>query len=71
MYAEASSEIPRQVTRQRGTQIIYVFFKIDPNVYELLLEIGHSVRFRQLRHKWVFCKNSSRQSSIELSCDQT
>ena len=70
MYAEATCEIPRRVTRQRGTQIIYVFFQIDPNVYELLLEIGHCVRLCQPRHKWVFCKNSSRQSSIELSCDQ-
>ena len=70
MYAEATCEIPRRETRQRGTQIIYVFFQIDPNVYELLLEIGHCVRLRQPRHKWVFCKNSSRQSSIELSCDQ-
>ena len=48
MHAEATCEIPRRVTRQRGTQIIYVFFQIDPNVYELLLEIGHYVRFRQI-----------------------
>ena len=26
VYAEATCEIPRRVTRQKGTQIIYVFF---------------------------------------------
>ena len=38
MYTEASSENTRRVTRQRGKHIIYISFKIDPNVYELLLE---------------------------------
>ena len=39
MYTEASFENHRRVTRRRGKQIIYISFKIDPNVNELLLEI--------------------------------
>ena len=39
MYTEASCENQRRVTRRRGKQIIYISFKIDPNVNELLLEI--------------------------------
>ena len=39
MYTEASCDNQRRVTRRRGKQIIYISFKIDPNVNELLLEI--------------------------------
>ena len=38
-YTEAICENPRRVTLQRGKQMIYISFKIDPNLNELLLEI--------------------------------
>ena len=39
MYIKASCENQKQDDRQRGKQIINISFQIDPNVYELLLEI--------------------------------
>lgn len=39
MYIKVSCENQKQDDRQRGKQIINISFQIDPNVYELLLEI--------------------------------